>query len=128
MASIEIIYVLINLTKVIDIEVTKTDNESTISKVMKLVEEATNNKSKSEKFITKCSDLLNADLWDTDMYDEIGLLRDAIFEEAFGVDGMDIINWWVFEDVDHVITKDGKEYYLNSIKDLYNYVTTCLNK
>ena len=49
----EILSGSINLTKVIDIEVTKTDNESTISKVMKLVEEATNNKSKSEKFITK---------------------------------------------------------------------------
>ena len=49
----EILSGSINLSKVIDIEVTKTDNESTISKVMKLVEEATNHKSKSEKFITK---------------------------------------------------------------------------
>ena len=43
----------INLTKVIDVEVTKIDEESTMSKVLKLVEEATNQKSKSEEFITK---------------------------------------------------------------------------
>ena len=49
----EILSGSINLTKVIDVEVTKLDEESTMSKVLKLVEEATNQKSKSEEFITK---------------------------------------------------------------------------
>ena len=49
----EILSGSINLTKVIDVEVTKVDEESTMSKVLKLVEEATNQKSKSEEFITK---------------------------------------------------------------------------
>ena len=43
----------INLTKVIDVEVTKVDEESTMTKVLKLVDEATNQKSKQEEFITK---------------------------------------------------------------------------
>lgn len=49
----EILSGSINLTKVIDVEVTKVDSESTMSKVLKLVEDATNQKSKSEQFITK---------------------------------------------------------------------------
>lgn len=43
----------LNLTKVIKIKVTTKDNESTISKVVKLIEEAGNQKSKTEEFITK---------------------------------------------------------------------------
>ena len=49
----EILSGSINLSRVIDVEVTKKDKDSTISKVMKLVEEASEKKSKSEKFITK---------------------------------------------------------------------------
>lgn len=49
----EILSGSINLTRVIDIEVTKVSSDSTMNKVLKLVEEASNQKSKSEKFITK---------------------------------------------------------------------------
>lgn len=49
----EILSGSINLTKVIDVEVTKIDTDSTMTKVLQLVEEASNQKSKSEQFITK---------------------------------------------------------------------------
>lgn len=49
----EILSGSINLSKVIEVEVTKKDSESTLTKVRKLVEEANNKKSKTEKFITK---------------------------------------------------------------------------
>lgn len=49
----EILSGAINLTKVVHVEVTKESNESTISKMLKLVEEASNQKSKTEEFITK---------------------------------------------------------------------------
>ncbi len=52
-AGEEILSGSINLTRVIDIEVTKVSSESTMNKVLKLVEEASNQKSKSEQFITK---------------------------------------------------------------------------
>ena len=45
----------INLSEVIKIEVTTTDKDSTITKVLKLVEEASDKKSKTEEFITKFS-------------------------------------------------------------------------
>ena len=49
----EILSGSINLSKVIEVEVTKQDKDSTLSKVRKLVDEATNQKSKTEQFITK---------------------------------------------------------------------------
>ena len=47
----EILSGSINLSKVIEVEVTKKDSDSTISKVMKLVEDASKQKSKKEEFI-----------------------------------------------------------------------------
>lgn len=49
----EIINGCINLTSVIKIKVTKKFEESTVSKILELVENASNKKAKSEKFITK---------------------------------------------------------------------------
>lgn len=49
----EVLSGYVNLTKVIKIRVTKEDSESTISKVVKLIDDASNKKSKTEKFITK---------------------------------------------------------------------------
>ena len=49
----EILSGAINLTKVVNIEVTKRDSDSTVSKMLKLVDEASNQKAKTEKFITK---------------------------------------------------------------------------
>ena len=45
----------INLSEVIQVEVSTTDKDSTITKVLKLVEEASAKKSKTEEFITKFS-------------------------------------------------------------------------
>ena len=49
----EILSGSINLSRVIEVEVTKKDSDSTISKVMNLVEEASKQKSKREAFISK---------------------------------------------------------------------------
>lgn len=49
----EVLSGCINLTKVIKIKVTTVEADSTISKVVKLIDEASNKKSKTEKFITK---------------------------------------------------------------------------
>lgn len=49
----EILSGSINLTKVVNVEVTKEDSESTVSKMLKLVDEASAQKAKTEQFITK---------------------------------------------------------------------------
>lgn len=49
----EVVSGTINLTSLIEVKVIKTYNDSTVSKILELVENAQTNKSKSEKFITK---------------------------------------------------------------------------
>ncbi len=49
----EVLSGCINLQKVILVKVTKSENESTTSKIIKMVELASNKKSKTEEFITK---------------------------------------------------------------------------
>ena len=74
-------------------------------------------------------DKLNIDISETKYFDAVGYLADMLFMEAFGADGLDIINWWLYEDVDHtVISKDGIKYHLNTERDVYNYITKCLKK
>ena len=51
--SDEIVSGCVNLNSVLKIRVTKPFSESTVSKILELVENASNKKSKSEKFITK---------------------------------------------------------------------------
>ena len=54
-ANDEVISGCINMTAVIKVKATKTFEDSTVSKVLDLIENATSNKSKSENFITKFS-------------------------------------------------------------------------
>ena len=57
-------------------------------------------------------DKLNIDISETKHVDVVGYLADMLFMEAFGADGLDRINWWLYEDVDHtVISKDGINRY-----------------
>lgn len=56
-----------------------------------------------------------------------GVMFDALMLSEFGEDGADLISWWMYEDVDHVIY-DGSDREkviadLNNIDDLYDYLT-----
>lgn len=74
-------------------------------------------------------DKLNIDISETEQVYAVGYLADMLFMEAFGVEGLDIINWWLYVDVEHVIKHpDGTKYYLKTEKDVYKYITECLKK
>ena len=74
-------------------------------------------------------DKLKIDISETEHVDAVGYFVDMLFMEAFGVDGLDIINWWLYEDVEHVIKyPDGTKYHLKTEKDVYKYITECLKK
>lgn len=58
---------------------------------------------------------------------------DIIFSELmkteFGEEGLDLISWWMYEDVDHKLYEPGSEGKkiiadLNDIEDLYDYLTS----
>lgn len=72
-------------------------------------------------------------LFECDWYIAVGKMLNMFLSSHFTEEGCDIINWWMFEDVDHIITQTvdpdlfhGKseiEYNVNDIEDLWNYLT-----
>ena len=71
-------------------------------------------------------------LYDSDWYNSVGLMLDIFLESHFTDDGQDLVNWWLFEDVDHIITqkifpdffteRSEIEYDVNELEDLWNYL------
>ena len=71
-------------------------------------------------------------LSDTDWGQAVGIMLDCFLCSHFTEDGVDIIDWWLFEEVNHVITqtidsdlfhvKSEIEYDVNDINDLWEYL------
>ena len=72
-------------------------------------------------------------LWDSSWVDAVCKMWDNFIYSHFTEEGCDLINWWKFEDVDHIITQEVKpdlfngkssikEYDVNNIEDLWNYL------
>ena len=74
----------------------------------------------------------SADLFETDWYETVNEMFYTFIESHFTEIGCDSIFWWMFEDVDHIITQtvdpdlfNGKseiEYNVNDIEDLWKYL------
>ena len=72
-------------------------------------------------------------LWESEWVDAVGKMWDNFIYSHFTEVGSDLINWWKFENVDHIITQEVnpdlfndkseiKEYDVNNIEDLWNYL------
>ena len=71
-------------------------------------------------------------IYETDWFEAVGKMLDIFLESHFTEDGQDLITWWLFEDVEHIIwqTVDpdlfhGKseiEYNVEEIWDLWDYM------
>ena len=71
-------------------------------------------------------------LFETDWFDAVGKIYDIFIDSHFTEFGADLVNWWMFEDVDHIIWQNkeadlfnGKseiEYDVNDKLDLWNYM------
>ena len=84
---------------------------------------------------------LGIDAINCDYLGHAGIFFDELMKTEFGEDGLDLITWWMYEDVDHCIYEpyegeDKKVFYLkdeeishgkliadlNLIDDLYDYL------
>ena len=57
--------------------------------------------------------------------DEIGQAFNAVFKDEYGESGLDLIQWWLYEDTDKIITAvDSDEVLadLTSMKELWDYL------
>lgn len=67
---------------------------------------------------------VSIDFWECDWYEAVTKLFDTFIDSHFTQDGQDLIYWWMYEDVDKVITVDNTEYSVESIEDLWKYIET----
>ena len=85
-----------------------------------------------ENGIDRLNVYLKANLWECAWIDAVGKMWDQFMYSHFTEMGCDLINWWKFEDVDHIIYQkvdsdlfNGKseiEYNVNELEDLWNYL------
>ena len=72
------------------------------------------------------------DLFESDWFMAVGKMLDIFLKSHFTDDGVDMITWWMFEDVDHIVWQqveptlfdDTEEikYNLKTIDDLWDYL------
>lgn len=72
------------------------------------------------------------DLYECDWIDSVGYLLDIFLESHFTVEGCDLIVWWMYENVDKIITQkvdpdlfNGESeltYDVENIEDLWDYM------
>ena len=74
------------------------------------------------------------DLFECDWYDAVGQMLDTFLKSHFTDDGCDVINYYLFEDCEHVIyEKQDKDlfnteekeitYHLDTLDDVWKYIT-----
>lgn len=71
-------------------------------------------------------------LFECDWYNSVGTMLDTFLNSHFTIDGCDLVNWWLFEDVDKLITQkvdpdlfNGEseiEYDVEDIEALWDYI------
>ena len=70
---------------------------------------------------------LKIDIYSCRYTDYAGIFFDELMKSEFGEEGLDLVSWWLYEDVDHVLYEDESESKevidLNNIDDLYDYLT-----
>lgn len=70
---------------------------------------------------------LKIDIYNCKYTDYAGIFFDELMKSEFGEEGLDLISWWLYEDVDHLIydgvDKERVIADLNNIDDLYDYLT-----
>ena len=98
---------------------------------------------KHDEFIDKLSDL-GIELYENEHYDDVGYFFRKWIEEVFGNEGYDLVEWWLYENVEKKIYKQGtcsKEVYmkgeecdgeviadLTEMDDLYDYLLVNYSK
>ena len=85
-----------------------------------------------ENGIDRLNVYLKANLWECTWIDAVSRMWDQFMHSHFTEEGSDLINWWKFEDVDHIIWQktdpdlfNGKseiEYNVNKLEDLWDYL------
>jgi len=62
------------------------------------------------------------DLYETSLCTSADALFQAWLDQIMDNEGQDLVYWWLFEDVDKVITEDNTDINVESLEDFANYL------
>ena len=65
---------------------------------------------------------LDIDIINSKLYDIPGRLFDMLIETNFTDEGIDLVFWWLYEDVPKEVTDNAVKYDLESIDALWKYL------
>ena len=108
-------------------------NKKEFIEFVKVYEEFENGINRVEKALNEDKPY-TIDLWGCDWIDAVCKMWDKFIYSHFTEEGSDLINWWKYEKVDHIINQkvnpdlfhgESKiEYDVNDIEDLWNFLLT----
>lgn len=65
---------------------------------------------------------LDFDLYESPIWNTIDVILDEWGSNILNAEGLDLLYWWLFEDVDKIIYTDEEQIDVASIENLYNYL------
>lgn len=71
--------------------------------------------------------ILGTELIESPIFNNVALITDSLVNAMsnYNEATIDLINWWLYEDVDKIIYEDDKEISVKTIDELYNYMVEC---
>ena len=80
-------------------------------------------KNSVDEYVDTMYSAFNIDLAESPLFNAYGKLLDKlIYSYVKGVEGADLINWWLFESVNKVITDGNGVHDVEDVHDFYNYL------
>lgn len=88
-----------------------------------LFQSLVNIKDSVDEYVDTMYSAFHIDLAESPLFSAYGKLLDkVIYSYTNGVEGADLINWWLFESVNKVLTDKDGTHDVEDIHDFYNYL------
>lgn len=81
------------------------------------------NSNKYEEEIDKIYDMFKLEIWETPLCLAAAECMDLFVDSNFTTAGINMVNWWLYEDADKVIFSDSEEPIdISRLEDFWNYL------
>lgn len=67
-------------------------------------------------------DDMGLDFYETPLCESADAIFQAWLDQILNEDGQDLVYWWLFEEVDKVITEDGRDINVEEVEEFAKYL------